>query len=227
MTVMDMDRAPERDGPAASEREQAAVSSVSLAQADAGEPLAKPGFTDEALPWLDAIYRFALRLTAGNRVEADDVVQETFLRAYRHWHTFRPGTSARAWLFTIARNVFLRGRERQARRPETLESELDYDVGAVNAQDVLREVTEHDPEQRFFASFIDEEVARAVEKLPADFREVVVLSDVEGLNYAEIAEVVGVPLGTVKSRLYRGRRLLQRALYEYAVEMGYLRRSAV
>jgi RNA polymerase sigma-70 factor (ECF subfamily) len=188
--------------------------------------LAKPGFTEEALPWLDAVFRFTLRLTAGNRAEADDIVQEAFLRAYRHWHTFERGTSARAWLFTIARNVFLRTRERQARIPETLESELDFDVAAVSASQVLRDVVEHDPESRFFSSFIDEEVTRAVEQLPPDFREVVVLSDIEGLNYGEIADVVGVPLGTVKSRLYRGRRLLQRALYDYAIEMGYLRRSS-
>src|SRR5690606_21623097 len=109
--------------------------------------------------------------------------------------------------------------------PETLESELDYDLSAVAGQDVLRDVAELDPERRFFSSFIDEEVARAVERLPPVFREVVVLSDIEGLSYAEIAEVVAVPTGTVKSRLYRGRRMLQRSLLEYAVDMGYLRRS--
>jgi RNA polymerase sigma-70 factor (ECF subfamily) len=199
-----------------------------LPQAGAGEShqrLPKAGFEEEALPWLDAVFRYAMRLTAGNRAEADDVVQEAFLRAYRHWHTFQRGTSARAWLFTIARNVFLRMRERQARTPETLESEIDLDVSAVSATQLLRDFVENDPESRFFASFIDEEVTRAVENLPPDFREVVVLSDIEGLNYAEIADVTGVPLGTVKSRLYRGRRMLQRALYEYAIEMGYLRRS--
>lgn len=187
--------------------------------------LPKEGFAEEAIPWLDAVYRFAIRLTAGNRAEADDIVQETFLRAYRHWHTFQRGTSARAWLFTIARNVFLRARERQARRPETLQSELDHDPAAFALEDALRDVTPPDPEQGFFASFIDEEVTRAVEQLPTEFREVVVLSDVEGLGYGEIAGIVGVPLGTVKSRLYRGRRLLQRALYDYAHEMGYLRGS--
>lgn len=188
--------------------------------------LAKPGFAEEALPWLDAVYRFIIRLTAGNAAEADDIVQDTFLRAYRHWETYERGTSARAWLFTIARNVFLRSRERRSRSPETLESELDFDLAAVNADDVLRDVSALDPEHRFFASFIDEEVTRAVEQLPPDFREVVVLSDIEGLSYQEIAGIVGVPLGTVKSRLYRGRRLLQRALYEYASEMGYLQRSS-
>lgn len=187
--------------------------------------LARPGFAEDALPWLDAVYRYALRLTGGNRAEVDDIVQDTFLRAYRHWDSFERGTNARAWLFTIARNVFLRSRERQARRPETLESELEYDVSAVSAEDVLRDGMPEDPEQRFFASFVDEEVTRAVEQLPPDFREVVVLSDIEGLNYAEIADIIGVPLGTVKSRLYRGRRQLQKLLYDYAIEMGYLRRS--
>jgi RNA polymerase sigma-70 factor (ECF subfamily) len=187
--------------------------------------LAKPGFAEEALPWLDAVYRFALRLAAGSTAEAEDIAQETFLRAYRHWHTFERGTSARAWLFTIARNVFLRRRERAARVPETLASELTHDIAATSATDVFSDVADQDPERRFFDSFVDEEVTRAVEQLPPDFREVVVLSDVEGLSYGEIAAITGVPLGTVKSRLYRGRRLLQRELYDYAVEMGYLRRS--
>lgn len=187
-------------------------------------PLPRPGFAEEALPWLDAVYRYALRLTAGDRSVADDVVQETFLRAYRHWHTFERGTSARAWLFTIARNVFLRSQERRARAPEMLESELDPDAARLSP-DIIRDLSRSDPEHRFFDSFIDQEVIRAVERLPADFREVVVLSDIEGLSHAEIADIVDVPLGTVKSRLHRGRRQLQRELYEYAVEMGYIRRS--
>jgi RNA polymerase sigma-70 factor (ECF subfamily) len=186
--------------------------------------LAKPGFAEEALTWLDAVYRFAMRLTGGNRSEADDLTQETFLRAYRHWDTYERGTSARSWLFTIARNAFLRGRERQTRRPETLETDLDYAVEALGAAELYHELAEADPERQFFDSFIDEEIKAAVEALPEEFREAVVLSDVEGLNYAEIAEVLGVPLGTVKSRLYRGRRQLERKLYDYAVDMGYIRR---
>lgn len=191
-----------------------------------GMPVRKPGFAEEALPWLDAVYRFALRLTGGNASEAEDLTQEVFLRAYRHWDTYTRGTSARSWLFTITRNAFLRSRERQARRPESLESDLDFDVAAVTSTDVFGEAGVLDPERAFFDSFVDEEVIRAVEHLPADFREVVVLSDVEGLSYAEIADVIDAPLGTVKSRLYRGRRMLERTLYEYAVEMGYLRRRA-
>jgi RNA polymerase sigma-70 factor (ECF subfamily) len=195
--------------------------------APASEPqLGKPGFAEEALPWLDAVYRFALRLTAGNRAEADDLTQETFLRAYRHWDTYQRGTSARSWLFTICRNAYLRRRERQSRRPETLETDLDYAVEAIGAAEIYRDIAVADPERHFFDSFVDDEIIRAIESLPDEFREAVVLSDVEGLNYAEIAEVLGVPMGTVKSRLYRGRRQLERKLYDYAIEMGYLRRRA-
>jgi RNA polymerase sigma-70 factor, ECF subfamily len=196
-----------------------------LAVAADDRPIRKPGFAEEALPWLDAVYRFALRLTGGNAAEAEDLAQETFLRAYRHWDTYTRGTSARSWLFTITRNAFLRSRERRAARPESLESELDFDVAAVSAADLFDAGEAPDPERLFFDSIVDDEVIRAIERLPPDFREVVVLSDVEGLDYREIAAVIDAPLGTVKSRLYRGRRLLERALYDYAVEMGYLRRK--
>lgn len=202
-----------------------AVLEVSELNGEQEPSLARPGFAEEALPWLDAVYRFALRLTAGNAAEAEDLAQETFLRAYRHWHTYRRGTSARSWLFTITRNAFLRTRERQQRRPETLESELQVAPEQISPPDLLRELGTSNPEREFFDSFVDDEVIRAIEALPPDFREVVVLSDVEGLNYAEIADVVGTPLGTVKSRLFRGRRLLERQLVDYAREMGYLAES--
>lgn len=186
--------------------------------------LGRPGFEDEALPWLDAVYRFSLRLT-GNEAEADDLTQETYLRAYRHWDTYTRGTSCRSWLFTICRNAFLRGRERRDRRMESFESELDVAVEAIASAEVLAEIRNEDPERRFFDSFIDAEVDAAVTRLPDEFRQAVVLSDLEGLSYAEVAEVLEVPVGTVKSRLYRGRRLLAAALRDYATEMGYIRGS--
>lgn len=185
--------------------------------------LSKPGFEEEALPWLDAVYRFALRLTAGDADRSADLVQETYLRAYRHWETYTRGTSARSWLFTICRNVFLRTEEQRGRRPEVLDADLDFSTEAIASVRAIGELWEMDPEHRFFNSFVDDEVVRAVERLPAEFREAVVLSDFENLSYAEIAEVAGVPIGTVKSRLYRGRRLLAGALRDYAVEMGYAR----
>ena len=182
----------------------------------------KPGFVEEALPHMDAVYRFALRLCQGRQAEADDLLQDTFLRAYRSWHTYRPGTRVRSWLFTICRNQFLRSASRSSRRPEIPTSQIEADVESLAATAVFSEVENADPERRFFDSFVDAEVLAAVDRLPDPFREVVVLSDLEGSSYPEVAEILDVPIGTVKSRLFRGRRILQEALYEYALEMGYV-----
>jgi RNA polymerase sigma-70 factor, ECF subfamily len=187
-----------------------------------GGDLGESGFLDEAMPWLDAVYRFALRLTGGDADEAQDLVQETFLRAYRHWHTFTPGTSARSWLFTIARNAYLRGRERQSKRPETPASQLDAHAEALAGAALFHELDENDPERDLFRSIIDEQVTAAIRELPDEFREAVILGDIEDLPYAEIAAIPSVPVGTVKSRLFRGRRLLATALRDHARDMGFL-----
>ncbi len=187
----------------------------------------KPGFAEEALPWLDAVYRFALRLAGGSRPEAEDLAQETFLRAYRSWETYARGTSCRSWLFTICRNVARREWQSRGRLGvlSATDVELD-DIGALPASAVLVETEGDDPARNFFDSFVDEEVLRAVDALPVEFRGAVVLSDLQGLSYQDVADVLGVPLGTAKSRLHRGRRLLQKALYDYARELGYARGTA-
>jgi RNA polymerase sigma-70 factor (ECF subfamily) len=182
----------------------------------------KPGFAEEALPWMDAVYRFALRLSQGRESEADDLLQETFLRAYRSWHTFQRGTQCRSWLFTICRNQFLKSRDKQSHKQEIAASQIDADVESLAATAVFSAIRNADPEKEFFDSFVDEEVMAAVDRLPDPFREAVVLSDLEGMTYPQISEVLGVPVGTVKSRIFRGRRILQEALYEYALEMGYV-----
>jgi RNA polymerase sigma-70 factor (ECF subfamily) len=126
-------------------------------------------------------------------------------------------------LFTICRNPFLRGREQRDRRREHFESELDAAVEAIASAETLAEIMAEDPERRFFDSFIDAEVDAAIRRLPDEFRDAVILSDLEGFSYNEVADVLAIPVGTVKSRLYRGRRLLARALRSYATEMGYIR----
>jgi RNA polymerase sigma-70 factor (ECF subfamily) len=187
----------------------------------------KGGFQAEALVHLDAVYRFALRLT-GAPDRAEDLVQETFLRAYRAWDQYEEGTRARSWLFTIARNVFLRQEERGKRHDEIVRTETrsggpgpgEAGVDVVNP--VWLSTMGKDPEGEFFDSIVDDEVLRAIDGLPEEYRTAVILSDVEGLSYQEIGEMMGVPVGTVKSRLFRGRRRLQQELYEFAEEMGYI-----
>lgn len=172
------------------------------------------------------MYRFALRLT-GSADAAEDLVQETFLRAFRSWEQFTPGTKARSWLFTICRNVFLRQQQRGRRHDEILEEETGRgpgmggtEVPALNP--VWLSTMGRDPEGAFFSSIVDAKVLEAIDDLPEEYRTAVVLSDLEGLSYNEVAELMDVPVGTVKSRLFRGRRKLQKELHDYAVEMGYI-----
>lgn len=179
----------------------------------------RQAFEDEALPHLDAVYRVALRLS-GDESQADDLTQETMLKAFRAWHQYRPGTNVRAWLFTIVRHTFI-NEYRKARR-----AGFSVDVSEIEAFTVFEHVQEADPEGRFFDQIVDEDVLRAIDGLPDEFRETLVLSDVEGLSYAEIADITEVPVGTVKSRLFRARQALQKVLYDYAVEMGYIKERA-
>jgi RNA polymerase sigma-70 factor (ECF subfamily) len=184
-------------------------------------------FREEAIPHMDAVYRFSLRLS-GSRDTAEDLVQETFLRAYRAWDQYTPGTQAKSWLFTICRNVFLRGAERTRRHDEIVRRKVEHEssgpVPVINP--VWAESSVSDPEGAFFSEIVDEEILRAIDELPEEYRTAVVLSDLEGLPYAEIARVTEVPVGTVKSRLFRGRRQLQKQLFDYAVEMGIVRPKA-
>jgi RNA polymerase sigma-70 factor (ECF subfamily) len=171
---------------------------------------------------MDAVFRFALRLS-GSRDAAEDLVQDTFLRAFRSWDQYTPGTQCKSWLFTICRNLFLRSRERTKRHDEIVEENVDRSAGPFDVVNPIWVVAvKADPEGDFFKSIVDEEVLREIQELPEEYRTAVVLSDLEGFTYLEIAEMLEVPVGTVKSRLFRGRRVLQQALYEYAVSMGYI-----
>jgi RNA polymerase sigma-70 factor, ECF subfamily len=176
----------------------------------------RAAFDQEILPHLDLLYRVGLRYT-GEPAKAEDLVQDTMLKAYRSWDRFQPGTSARAWLLAILRNTFINLYRREKREPIALELEkLELQPGAGPAE-------EDDPEGAFFDQIVDERILKALDTLPAEFREVMVLSDVEGLPYGEIAQALEIPVGTVKSRLFRARKLMQRDLYQHAVEMGYIK----
>lgn len=179
-------------------------------------------FRDEALPHMDAVFRFALRL-AGSPSAAEDLVQETYFRAWRSWEQYTPGTNCKSWLFTICRNHFLRKRERSKRHDEILSERAPDDPESLSRENpVFAASKDSDPEGDFFRGIVDDEILRAIDDLPEEYRSAVVLSDLEGLSYQEVAELMDVPLGTVKSRLFRGRRMLQKQLYDYAVTMGFL-----
>jgi RNA polymerase sigma-70 factor (ECF subfamily) len=194
------DRAPRGDDLAAGD---IPVADHSVANADvadaAGAPERRTQFENEALGHLDALYSFALKL-ARSRDDAEDLVSDTLLRAFERWEQYRLGTNIR--------------------RIDAREVQPTDEGEGWSAFEAVGEV---DPEGRFYDSFLDEEITRAIDALPDEYRSAVVLSDVHELRYAEIAQVLGVPEGTVKSRLFRGRRILQKKLVNYAVEMGYIK----
>jgi len=176
-------------------------------------------FEREALLHLDALYSFALKLSRA-RDDAEDLVSDTMLRALERWEQYRLGTNIRAWLFTILYHLFV-SRKRRIDAREVLAPD-DADGAAA-----FEPVGESDPEGTFYDSFIDEQVVAAIRALPEEYRSAVMLSDVQGMRYAEVATALGVPEGTVKSRLFRGRRILQKKLRSYAAEMGYIRSAAL
>ncbi len=180
----------------------------------------RKSFESEALPHMDALYRTALRMTR-NESDAEDLVQETYVKAYRFWDRFEPGSNCRAWLFKIMTNIFINEYRSKSRSPLAVNVD-ELDDNFLYGQLAIDKTVEN-PEQRFFAKIFDDDVKRAIENLPDDFRFVVILSFLEGFSYQEIADIMDLQLGTVKSRLHRGRKLLQKALLDYAIKNGYIR----
>jgi RNA polymerase sigma-70 factor (ECF subfamily) len=175
-------------------------------------------FAEEALEHLDTLYRGALRLTR-NPEQAQDLVQDTYVRALRYQHSFQTGTNLRAWLFAIMRNLYW-DRFKGSRRESV---SLD-EVGDFALYDQLKSATDL-PELEVLDRIAASEVVKAVEELPPLHREVVLLVDVEGFSYKEAAEALEIPIGTVMSRLHRARQQLQKSLYDYAVESGIVHRE--
>ena len=176
-------------------------------------------FETQALSYIDALYRTGLRMTR-SEADAQDLVQETYIRAFRFRDQFTPGTNLKAWLFRILTNTFINTYRRKAAQPEFTELE-DVDEFSLykRMSDLRTSSASPDPEQEFLDGVVDGEVKDALTALPEKFRTTVLL-DVEGFSYKEIAEMLGIPIGTVMSRLHRGRKFLQKRLYDLALERG-------
>lgn len=172
-------------------------------------------FEDEALPWVTDVHRFAQSLTRDPH-DADDVVQDTFLRAYRSWHTFVPGSDCRRWLFTICRNVFLRSRER---RTPVDAGAADGDPSVIGELQLRRAFEQVD--DTIARIDLRPAIERALARVPEPFRSALRLVDVDDHPYERAADILGVPVGTVRSRLFRGRRLMQQHLRVHASDAGY------
>jgi RNA polymerase sigma-70 factor (ECF subfamily) len=171
-------------------------------------------FEEVAFRYMNPLYNAALRMT-GDRNKAQDLVQDSYLRAYRFFDRFKRGTNFRAWLFKILRNVYINKYYKELRIAQMVE--------VSNIEESADLVAKTTPENEIFNSLLDDEVTNAIGALPEEFRIVIILSDLEGLSYKEIAETLDCPMGTVMSRLHRGRKLLRKSLYEYAKERGYVK----
>jgi RNA polymerase sigma-70 factor (ECF subfamily) len=180
-------------------------------------------FEAAAMPFVDALYNTAYRMTR-NSEDAEDLVQETYLKAYRYYDKFEEGTNFKAWLFKIMKNTFINNYRKKQQAPALSDfADIEESFESQVNEEATRQIK--NPEEEFLEDVLDEDVQRALDKLPPDYRMVVILADLEGFSYKEIADILEVPVGTVMSRLYRGRRLLEAAMLEFAREHGYIRQG--
>jgi len=185
----------------------------------------KERFAEQAMEHMDSLYAGALRMTR-NPADAEDLVQETYLKAYRGFEGFEQGTNLKAWLFRILTNTYINRYRQQKRRPEETDLADVEDfylyrrLGGIDEARISKSA-----EDTLLELFTDDEVKDALESLPETFRMAVLLADVEGFSYKEIAEILDIPIGTVMSRLHRGRKALQKRLYEFAVDRGLVDRA--
>jgi len=174
-------------------------------------------FEKELLPHVGALQTFAYHLTY-NQDDADDLVQETYMKAYRFIDKYEKGTNAKAWLFKILKNAYINEYRKKVRQPIKVDFE---DIVTYHDTDDDRISGYSDLRQEIFENMMGDEVTTAINSLPLDFRTVILLCDIEGFTYEEIASIIDVPIGTVRSRLFRARNLLKEKLDDYAREQGY------
>jgi RNA polymerase sigma-70 factor, ECF subfamily len=178
-------------------------------------------FEKEALPHRKALYNYALKMT-GDEDDADDLVQETYLKAFRFFDKFERGTNCKAWLFRILKNSFINDYRKTKSEPDKVDYE---DVQNFYENIKADEVDSQHYEMDAFNNMLDDEVSKAISSLPEDFRTVVILNDIEGFTYEEIADFVDIPVGTVRSRLHRARKMMYSQLYDYAKGKGFVEKN--
>jgi RNA polymerase sigma-70 factor (ECF subfamily) len=180
----------------------------------------KKEFEELALPHIDSLYNFALKLT-GNVTEAEDLVQETYLKAYRFFHKYKKNTYIKAWLFSILKNTFINIYRRKKKESEKIDfNSVEKFIDQLT--DTNSSIFKDDISNDMLKDILNDEVKLAVDALPEEFRTVILLFDIEGFSYQEIAGILGCPVGTVMSRLHRGRKILYKNLTDYAKERGIL-----
>lgn len=176
-------------------------------------------FEEEFYPNVDELYNFAYHLTY-NEEDANDLVQETFLKAYRFIKSYERGTNAKAWLFRILKNAFINDYRKKSKQP--VRTDLDEIINYHDSEEVNGSSSVSvDFRQEVFQGIIGDEISKAINELPVDFRLVILLCDIEGFTYEEISKIVDIPIGTVRSRLHRARNILKEKLKEYAEKLGY------
>ena len=177
-------------------------------------------FADQAMEYMSSLYTAALRMTR-NPGDAEDLVQETYLKAYRAFGSFQEGTNLKAWLYKILTNTFINAYRSKKRRPEQTELDDVEELYLYRRLGGLEAVTAgRSAEEEVLEHFTEGDIKAAVESLPEQFRMAVLLADVEGFSYKEIAEILDIPIGTVMSRLHRGRKALQKALHDFGMQRG-------
>ncbi len=179
-------------------------------------------FDREVIPHMDALYNYALKMT-GSPDDADDLVQETYLKAFRFFDKFEQGTNSKAWMFRILKNSYINDYRKIKKEPNKVDYEdIQNFYENIKSTDVKAQHVEEDS----FSKLLDDDLTGAITNLPEDFRTVIILSDIEGFTYEEIADFIDCPVGTVRSRLHRARKMLYTKLYNYADEKGYVRSEA-
>ena len=182
----------------------------------------RKAFEEIAFEYLDALYGTALRLTK-NKQDSEDLVQETYLKAFQYYGSFQPGTNFRAWIFRILMNTFINSYHKKVRTPRSIEfSKVEYAIQDDLSPEEAESIVQNSQQ---FRQIFDDEIVQAIEEMPEDYRIAVLLCDIENFSYKEIAEILDVPIGTVMSRISRGRKILQKLLLDYARREGFLKKD--